>query len=199
MGSGKRVRTAALTSGLALVATAMLGACGGHSGVTAAEPDAGVTAVEGAIDGVSIAHAYAIAIPDDSNANNPPTNQYTQLALGIADKPLACDTAGIPNGTILSFSIILAGPLPVGPGAYEINTDSASAYDNVAALLTTDVTCAVSSPANVIGGTVRITEATDAFISGSFSLAFDSGEALQGTFGAAVCSAIPPSLRGVSC
>jgi hypothetical protein len=182
-----------------LLAAGLLAACGGHSGSSSAVVDAGTTEVEGTINGISLVHAYAVAIPDNSNANNPPTNQYTRLALGIANRPLTCDTGGIPNGTILTFSIITPGQAPVGPGAYEINTNSASAVDNVAALITTDATCAASSPASVVGGTVRITEATDSVIAGSFSLAFDSGEALQGTFAAATCTAIPPSLRGVGC
>ena len=188
------------TAALTLVGAATLVACGGHASTTEGPAaDAGTTTVEGTIDGVSLPVAYAVAIPDNSNATGGPTNQYTRLALGIANKPLGCNTPSIPNGTILGFSIIAPGTAPVGPGSYEINTNSASAVDNVAALVTTDASCAESSPSSVIGGTVTIIDATDTMITGSFSLAFDSGEALQGTFAAPVCAAIPPSLQGTAC
>jgi hypothetical protein len=180
------------------VAVAPLAACGGHSAASATT-DAGVTAVEGTIDGISLSVAYAVAIPDNSNATGGPTNQYTRLALGIANKPFGCDTGGIPNATILSLSITTPGTAPVGLGSYEINVDSASALDNVAALVTTDKTCAESATSSVVGGTVTITATSPTMISGNFSLAFDSGEALQGTFAAVTCPSIPASLRGVAC
>ena len=36
-------------------------------------------------------------------------------------------------------------------------------------------------------------------ITGTFTLSFDSDEAMHGSFAADVCSSIPPSLHGSSC
>jgi hypothetical protein len=187
----------AFTTLLALAGA--LASCGGHSLEVAGRDDAGITFVEGSIAGVSLASGYAVAIPDNSNATAGPTNEYTVLAIGIASKALACETGGLPNSTLIGISIKRQGTAPVGPGSYEINTDQTSSLNNNAALITTDSVCSETFPANCIGGTVTITEASDASVSGTFTLAFDTGEAMHGTFNAVICPKIPASMRGVSC
>jgi hypothetical protein len=187
--------TAVLALGLSVLA------CGGHSESLASDgPDAGITKVTGTIGGVGFpGGAYAIAIPDNENATASPGNEYTQLALAIAGKPLACTTSSLPNSVFIGIQIILPGAAPVGPGTYEIEANPESSNDNVAALVTTDSNCAEAAPANCVGGSVTITASTATSISGSFTLAFDSGEAITGTFGAEVCSAIPSSVNGSPC
>jgi hypothetical protein len=186
-----------------IVATLAFGlpllACGGHS--DAPSPvDAGVTKVNGSIGGVSFpAAAYAIAVPNNENVSGDPFNEYGQLALAIASKTLGCATPSLPDSIFIGIELIAPGSVPVGPGTYAINADPQSSNDNVAALVTTDASCAETAPANCIGGSVTIVSATATAIAGSFTLAFDSGEALTGTFNADVCAAIPSSVSGKPC
>ena len=70
---------------------------------------------------------------------------------------------------------------------------------DLADLVTTDATCDEVSPSSCIGGTVTITEVTATTMTGTFELAFDTGEALHGTFNAGICASVPPSLAGASC
>ncbi len=179
----------------------LVAACGGHSQVNGTgATEQGIATVQGSIGGVSLPTAYALAIPDNSAADSGPTRAYTMLSLGIANKPLACDTPGLPNSTLIGISIKLPGPVPVGVGSYAIdNLDSTSPYDNLADLVTTDANCNETPPSGCIGGTIAITEITDTVVTGTFTLAFDTGEALHGTFTAAVCPTVPPSLHGASC
>jgi len=180
----------------------LLVACGGHS---ASDPpsktDAGVTAVTGSIGGVTFpAAAYAIAVPDNSNVmTSDPYNEYAKLALAIAGKPLGCTTPSLPDSEIIGITLIAVGPVPIGPGTYEIDADPQSSSNNNADLVTTDATCTQAAPANCIGGSVTITSATSTTIAGSFTLAFDSGEAMTGTFNAGVCDAIPAAISGNPC
>ncbi len=194
---------AALVRDLALlVSLAGLAGCGGQSGAATTAIDAGTTEVNGTIDGIGLTRAYAVAVPDNSNASGGiggPTDEYTRLVLGIANQPLTCGTGNLPNSSFLGISITTQGTLPVGLGSYSIETNLTSSLDNVAALIVTDSTCTEASPAGVVGGTVMITTVTDSVIAGSFTLAFDSGEALHGTFAAPVCAALPAWLRGVAC
>jgi hypothetical protein len=200
MGPRLRSPLAAFVLGGPAILLGLLAGCGGHSHDDNAAADGGVTAVEGTINGVSLTtSAYAVAIPDNSNATAGPTNQYTVLAIGIASKALGCTTAGLPNSTLIGISIKQEGTVPVGLGSYAINTDQTSSLNNNAALLMTDATCTETFPANCIGGTVTITRASDESIAGTFTLAFDTGEALHGTFTALICPSLPPSLRGSGC
>jgi hypothetical protein len=189
------------TLAAALVSFAGL-ACGGQALSTSPSEstvDAGVTSVTGSINGISLPNAYALAIPDNSAATGPLTNQYTQLALGIANKPIGCSTPGIPNGAFLGIQLITAGATPIGPGTYEINSDPSSNIDNIAALVTTDSSCEEASPATCVGGSVTITSASATMFAGSFILAFDSGQTMTGTFVADVCTSVPASLNGTTC
>jgi hypothetical protein len=190
---------AALVSSFALLA-----ACGGQSlskgpGSTESGVDAGVTQVRGSVNGISLASAYAIAVPDNSNANTGPTFESTALVLGIANKPLACDTAGIPNSTLIGISIKLPGTAPVGPGSYAINLDPSSAYDNLADVVTTDGACTQSSTADCTGGTLTITSVTASLIVGTFTLIFDTGDEMNGNFSAVICPSIPAAIHDSAC
>ncbi len=187
--------TATLAFGLSVLA------CGGHTTSNGSGgEDAGTTKVTGSIVGVSFPPtAYAIAIPDNSGANGGPTTEYTQLALAISGTPLGCTTASLPGSVFIGIQIIDPGTLPVGPGTYAINANPTSSNDNVAALIQTDSTCTETAPANCIGGSVTITSADATSVLGYFTLAFDSGEALTGTFSAEVCPSIPNAVNGTAC
>jgi hypothetical protein len=196
MGRTLATSIAAAWTSLAVVAFG----CGGHSVPMDAGPvSAGETTVQGSVGGISLPAAYALAIPDNSNADSGPTKAFTTLSLGIANKPFDCSTAGLPNSTLIGISIKSIGYMPVGIGSYAIDLDSASPYDNLADLVTTDATCDEVSPSSCIGGTVTITEVTATTMTGTFELAFDTGEALHGTFNAGICASVPPSLAGASC
>ena len=181
----------------ALVVTFSLLACGGHS--QGDPPDTGTTSVQGSVNGVTLTEATAVAIPDNSNATGGPTNEYTRLTLGIANQALTCTTGSLPNGTLIGITITVPGTAPVGPGSYTVNNDQTSALENIAALVTTDGSCAETAPATCIGGTITIDLVSDGAISGKFTLAFDSGEALHGTFSASVCTTVPAPVRGGGC
>jgi hypothetical protein len=188
--------------GLVCVFALAVASCAGHSLVEGAsgDADAGTTAVQGTINGVALTtKAYAVAVPDNSNATAGPTNQYTALAIGIASKSLECTTGGLPNSALIGISLKQIGTTPVGLGSYVINADQTSSLNNNAALLTTDSTCSQTYPAVVIGGTVTISAANAETITGTFTLAFDTGEALHGAFSAQICATAPAPMRGWSC
>ena len=99
----------------------------------------------------------------------------------------------------IGITLIVVGSVPVGPGTYAIDADPQGSANSNADLVTTDASCTETAPANCIGGSVTITSATSAGIAGSFTLAFDSGEAITGTFNAGICDAVPTSVSGKPC
>jgi hypothetical protein len=176
-------------------------ACGaGHSLDQAGPAPASNSSVSGTVAGVKFpSTAYAVAIPNNESGSGDTNNQYTQLTLAIAGKPLACDTKSVPASLFIGVQIILPGAAPVGPGTYPIDANPESAINNVAALVTTDAHCAETGPATCVGGSVTIKATSDAQISGSFTLAFDSGETMTGTFDAVVCASVPQAVADQPC
>jgi hypothetical protein len=189
---------------LASVLVASLVGCGGRAALepssSETDGDGGATAsVVGAVHGVSLPTAYAIAVPDNSNASNYITDQYTTLTIAITDHPLACDSASIPNTTLVGIKLSSKGGAPVGVGTYTIDADATSSIENLAALVTLDAQCNKTAPAACVAGSVTITAVTGAAMSGTFALDFDSGDSLTGTFAAATCTKLPASLEGAPC
>jgi hypothetical protein len=183
-----------------LVIAVFLAGCGAKAVAPPTEqPDAGSTTVTGTVSGVSIPSAHALAVPDDSQTTAEPQNQYARLTIEIASQPLTCTSGPLPNAAFIGILLAQSGPNPIGPGAYTITNDSLGDIENLASLVSTDATCAETTPATCIAGTVTIAAVSPTIIRGSFALSFDTGEAMQGTFAADICATAPPALTGAAC
>jgi len=136
--------------------------------------------VAGTVNGKVFAAIDAILLPATPN---------TDLAILITDRSgITCDTASgsfLPkaNSLVLAFTFKTSVQAAV-PGTYPLFTG-----DGVTAFLSAiDAQCmqTVDSPDFPTSGTITITTASAASVSGSVDLTFASGS-LHGTFAAPVC------------
>jgi hypothetical protein len=102
-----------------------------------------------------------------------------------------------PNATVLlieigSVSAVVAGTYAVNTTGSTVSSVAVSAYSAV------NGSCAATSKATSVGGTVTLSSVTSSTIAGTFSFDYDTGDTLTGAFNVPICGADMNTLQNAT-
>jgi hypothetical protein len=129
------------------------------------------------------------------------TATYQAVQIWITNQSSLCSillrAGNPPNATVLLIAIESVSD--VVPGTYVMNTTGSTVSSaSVSAYSAVDGSCAVTSSAKSVGGTVTLNSITSTTITGTFTFDYDTGDTLTGAFSVPVCAADMNTLQNAT-